>query len=319
MPGLMPSKLAAMGRGGDTEIGHLTKGEVVLPRALADSPSLRDELTRAFERAGIPIGRYTVGGQDDSINPRTGMREFFVGDPGDGPGVGGSGSGSGSGGGGPAGGTGPGSGVGGAPGQAGPSGTGGVDYGGGVGDRGGVTDMGFVTTDDVTPRGWSRSAYAGYGSPSAITAGTLDSPRSRGLMSAVDDPALAATISALNAADAAAAGRTRSAGHSSIAGIPGATPDLGLGVAERAMIGALPLGSLFIGMEELGRRYGWAPGQRMTDAEAIAAAQNAPGGVRPTTADRYMTEAEEPSPTGFYTPPYDPAVHGPSWRKYLDV
>ena len=78
MPGLMPHsrKLAEMGRGGDTEIGHLTEGEVVLPPEVAGQSDVRRQLLEAFSRAGIDIGRYTVGGEDDSINPRTGMREY---------------------------------------------------------------------------------------------------------------------------------------------------------------------------------------------------------------------------------------------------
>ena len=79
MPGLMPHprKLAEMGRGGDTEVGHLTEGEVVVPPELAGKSDVRQQLLEAFSRAGIDIGRYTVGGEDDSRNPRTGMREFY--------------------------------------------------------------------------------------------------------------------------------------------------------------------------------------------------------------------------------------------------
>ena len=75
--GLMPSRAAAMGRGGDTEVGHLTEGEVVVPRQLAAEPDLREQLIMAFEKAGVPMGRYEVGGTDDSRNPETGMREYF--------------------------------------------------------------------------------------------------------------------------------------------------------------------------------------------------------------------------------------------------
>ena len=38
------------------------------------------QLIEGFAQAGLPIGRYRVGGMDDSRNPRTGYREFF--DPG---------------------------------------------------------------------------------------------------------------------------------------------------------------------------------------------------------------------------------------------
>ena len=83
--GLMPNRAAAMGRGGDDQVGHLTSGEVVVPRQLAAEPDLRAELMQAFEKAGVPMGRYEVGGRDDSRNPQTGMREYFFG-PGDQPG-----------------------------------------------------------------------------------------------------------------------------------------------------------------------------------------------------------------------------------------
>ena len=82
-------RLAGMGRGGDTMVGHLTPGEVVLPADVLAQPGVRAGVGRAFWQAGVPMGRYTVGGRDDSRNPRTGMREYAIGDPG---GIGGGGS-----------------------------------------------------------------------------------------------------------------------------------------------------------------------------------------------------------------------------------
>jgi hypothetical protein len=67
--------LAQQGRRGDTEIGHLTPGEMVIPKRVM-TLELRRELDRAFAENGLDQGRYTVGGKDDSINPKTGMREF---------------------------------------------------------------------------------------------------------------------------------------------------------------------------------------------------------------------------------------------------
>jgi hypothetical protein len=67
--------LAAQGRNGDTEIGHLTPGETVIPKDVL-TLELQRELDRAFAKSGLDQGRYTVGGEDDSINPRTGIREF---------------------------------------------------------------------------------------------------------------------------------------------------------------------------------------------------------------------------------------------------
>ena len=68
---------AAKGRGGDTELGHLTPGEVVLP---PEFPQQRPDLfAEIAEFLGNDIGRRTVGGSDDSINPDTGYPEFGIG------------------------------------------------------------------------------------------------------------------------------------------------------------------------------------------------------------------------------------------------
>ena len=74
------------GRMGDTMTGHLTPGEKVIPPEVLAQPGMRPALSMAFRAAGLPEGRYTVGGADDSRNPRTGMREFFGVGPG-GPGA----------------------------------------------------------------------------------------------------------------------------------------------------------------------------------------------------------------------------------------
>lgn len=67
-----PPQAADMGRGGDTTVGHLTPGEVVVPVDL-QTPQLMAALMEAL---GPDFGRYQVGGEDDSINPQTGMPEF---------------------------------------------------------------------------------------------------------------------------------------------------------------------------------------------------------------------------------------------------
>ena len=92
--------LASKGRGGDSEIGHLTPGEIVLPANLPQQqPDLYAQIEAFF---GDDLGRYTVGGNDDSINPATGYPEFEApGNPGAaGGGTGAPGSSSGGGGGG---------------------------------------------------------------------------------------------------------------------------------------------------------------------------------------------------------------------------
>ena len=78
--------MASMGRGGDSEIGHLSVDELIVPpRVLQSNPQLVQALLQGFEEAGLDIGQYLVGGGDDSMNPETMMPEFF--DP-DGPGEG---------------------------------------------------------------------------------------------------------------------------------------------------------------------------------------------------------------------------------------
>jgi hypothetical protein len=68
--------LAIQGRYGDTTIGHLTPGEMVLPRPIADDPVLKRQLFDAFERHELNPYQYQVGHFENSINPLTGAPEF---------------------------------------------------------------------------------------------------------------------------------------------------------------------------------------------------------------------------------------------------
>jgi len=68
--------LALHGRYGDTTIGHLTPGEMVLPRPIADDPVLKRQLFDAFERHELNPYQYQVGHFENSINPLTGVPEF---------------------------------------------------------------------------------------------------------------------------------------------------------------------------------------------------------------------------------------------------
>ena len=90
-------RLAAAGRRGDTTLGHLTPGEQIVPLPVLRAPGVESGLDAAFRRVGLDRGRYRVGGWDDRRNPRTGLREYAVGDPdADGPsGTGGAGVGGG--------------------------------------------------------------------------------------------------------------------------------------------------------------------------------------------------------------------------------
>ncbi|GEM_PF-2178887 len=63
-------------RGVISRVAHLTPGEIVIPPSVIDG-ALASALQDAFAADGLDMGRYTVGGADDSVNPETGLREYF--------------------------------------------------------------------------------------------------------------------------------------------------------------------------------------------------------------------------------------------------
>lgn len=65
------------GRGGDTEVGHLTPGEIVIPTTITGDPTVKSVLRDRFAQKGMNVDRYTVGKNDNSINPVTGYTEFW--------------------------------------------------------------------------------------------------------------------------------------------------------------------------------------------------------------------------------------------------
>gem|GEM_PF-3309963 len=67
--------LALQGRGGDTEIAHVTPGEVVIPRQL-QTPEIMKRIAETAERQGIDPRQLTVGHYYNNINPNTGAMEF---------------------------------------------------------------------------------------------------------------------------------------------------------------------------------------------------------------------------------------------------
>lgn len=78
--------MAAMGRGGDNTVGHLTEGEFVVPRIVLDSdPQLMAAILKAFGKASQASGQpldwrsYLVGAPQTSVNPETGAQEFKAG------------------------------------------------------------------------------------------------------------------------------------------------------------------------------------------------------------------------------------------------
>ena len=76
----LSKRMAAMGRNGDTVVGHLTPGEIVIPKALIDQdPALREGLFQRLRDMGVEDPeQYVVGSESNSINPDTGMPEFFL-------------------------------------------------------------------------------------------------------------------------------------------------------------------------------------------------------------------------------------------------
>ncbi len=69
------AELAAQGRGEDTEIAHVARGEFVVPEVL-QTPELLKLLRHAAAAQGIPFERLRVGSRGNSINPKTGVPEF---------------------------------------------------------------------------------------------------------------------------------------------------------------------------------------------------------------------------------------------------
>ena len=65
------------GRQGDTDLGHLTPGEIVLPVELVTARGAMEKLSAMFEEAGMDIEEFTVGHEKNKTNPETGYPEFF--------------------------------------------------------------------------------------------------------------------------------------------------------------------------------------------------------------------------------------------------
>ena len=75
------SQMAALGRFGDDVIVHAQTGEIVIPKnILDDNPEIRDVVFQAMMAQGIEDPeRYVVGSGSASINPETGLAEYFGG------------------------------------------------------------------------------------------------------------------------------------------------------------------------------------------------------------------------------------------------
>lgn len=70
-------QIEELGRGTDTVMGHLSLGEVIIPRAFLDDPQVMQFLKDIYKAAGTDIAEFTVGDKANKINPETGHPEFF--------------------------------------------------------------------------------------------------------------------------------------------------------------------------------------------------------------------------------------------------
>jgi len=71
------AELARHGRKGDTMIGHLTPGDVVIPRdVIMQEPQFLVRLKKIMEEGGGDYRTHMVGSGYDNINPATGMPEY---------------------------------------------------------------------------------------------------------------------------------------------------------------------------------------------------------------------------------------------------
>lgn len=70
------SPQAEKGRGTDRVLGHLTPGEIVVPKEMTSDPAIKRALKNAFRRMDVDMNQYVVGHESNSINPETGNPEF---------------------------------------------------------------------------------------------------------------------------------------------------------------------------------------------------------------------------------------------------
>lgn len=74
------ARMADYGRYGDDTVAHVQTGEIVIPAALiAENPTLKESIFADLRARGIDDPeRYVVGSPENSINPETGLPEFFL-------------------------------------------------------------------------------------------------------------------------------------------------------------------------------------------------------------------------------------------------
>lgn len=78
-PNSRVQNFARKGRFGDTEAAHLTKGEMVIPQQVwMANPDLARHAASAISAIGADPSAYIVGHPRNSVNPKTGAREFAL-------------------------------------------------------------------------------------------------------------------------------------------------------------------------------------------------------------------------------------------------
>jgi hypothetical protein len=65
------------GRKGDTVLAHLSIGEIVIPRDLAENEEFRSVLATVFKKGGTDLEKFIVGRPENARNPDTGYLEFW--------------------------------------------------------------------------------------------------------------------------------------------------------------------------------------------------------------------------------------------------
>ena len=72
-------QMAAMGREGDNMLAHLESGELVIPRKFLDeNEEFKSYVMAFFDGQGVDPERYIAGSDANSLNPETGIAEFFL-------------------------------------------------------------------------------------------------------------------------------------------------------------------------------------------------------------------------------------------------
>jgi hypothetical protein len=71
--------MANFGRHGDDTVAHVETGELIVPRALIENnPKLKESIFKHLRELGVEDPeRYVVGESNNSLNPTTGLPEFF--------------------------------------------------------------------------------------------------------------------------------------------------------------------------------------------------------------------------------------------------